>query len=320
MVMAIVFSSFAYPMVTKWAWSSDGWLAHDVHYIDFAGSGVVHVFGGATAIVACVMIGPRIGRFEGGKSIPMPGHSVVLVSLGWFFLIIGFFAFNCGSLLGITGPGFNTGNATAVVVSTMLSSSAAGLVAFFITKLGVGRAPVGCLKYKIDILHPLGGYWSLCVLTNGSLSGAIAICAGGGYVAPWAAVVIGVGAGLFYSMFAKFMEECRIDDPMQTPAVHMIPGWWGVIATALFALPHEAPHYTNGGVIYAWDALSFTWLGTQVMGGLLIMVWAGLITFVVVLVLMFFGEYRISPEQEREGLDFLAGEPAYPMDLSMFQG
>ena len=95
-------------MVTHWAWADDGWTkfihckapGDCIKYADFAGSGVVHVFGAVCALVGCYFIGPRNGKFteDGkGKPIDMPGHSVPLSALGGFILLFGFLAFNGGS-------------------------------------------------------------------------------------------------------------------------------------------------------------------------------------------------------------------------------
>ena len=94
-----------YPPVTHWAWSDDGFLknfeayaGHNYKFMDFAGSGVVHVTGGVCALIGCIFIGPRIGRFtEDGRVKAIPGHSVPLASLGGFILLFGFLAFNSGA-------------------------------------------------------------------------------------------------------------------------------------------------------------------------------------------------------------------------------
>ena len=92
--------------MAHWAWNDKGFLNNfgtyvgniNYKYMDFAGSGVVHVTGGICALIACIFIGPRIGRFaENGKVRAMPGHSVPLASLGGFILLFGFLAFNSGS-------------------------------------------------------------------------------------------------------------------------------------------------------------------------------------------------------------------------------
>ncbi len=118
------FSGFVYPVVTHWAWSSNGWLAQGIDvsydnrtvhisYRDFAGSGVVHLLGGTSALVGASFLGPRIGRFHPGKhgiSVDIKGHSVPLAALGAFILTFGFFAFNGGSQVRVLWMWSNTLN------------------------------------------------------------------------------------------------------------------------------------------------------------------------------------------------------------------
>ena len=96
---------WVYPVQTHWSWADDGWMKNlycngdnCLSYADFAGSGVVHVFGATCALIGCYFIGPRDGRFpKDSKAIDIPGHSVPLASLGGFILLFGFLAFNGGS-------------------------------------------------------------------------------------------------------------------------------------------------------------------------------------------------------------------------------
>ena len=91
-----------YPIVSHWVWSgpglAQGWL-NEWGFVDFAGSAVVHALGGTAALVACVIIGPRKGRFDdfGGRPLQMSGHSMPISALGGFILLFGFLAFNAGS-------------------------------------------------------------------------------------------------------------------------------------------------------------------------------------------------------------------------------
>ena len=105
-VLHVLTLGFVYPPASHWAWSSEGflknfdnetYLGENYKFMDFAGSGVVHVTGGVCALIGCIFIGPRMGRFEDGKVIAMPGHSVTLAGLGGFILLFGFLAFNAGS-------------------------------------------------------------------------------------------------------------------------------------------------------------------------------------------------------------------------------
>ena len=115
---SLFITGFVYPVITHWTWSGTGWLANppassglppDAAFMDFAGSGIVHCTGGIAALVACVLMGPRLGRFQEVdgrvKSHEIPGHSVPFTVLGGFILMLGFFAFNGGSELAIVRKG-----------------------------------------------------------------------------------------------------------------------------------------------------------------------------------------------------------------------
>ena len=99
-------TGFIYPIVTHWAWSGQGWLT-DLGFVDFAGSGLVHLTGGVAAIAGVMVLGPRIGKYdENGKPLPIPGHSLMLGALGVFILWFGWYGFNGGSTLAAVGADF----------------------------------------------------------------------------------------------------------------------------------------------------------------------------------------------------------------------
>ncbi len=135
--------------------SLPGWLAQ-LGYSDFAGSGVVHLMGGTCALVACYLIEPRTGRFEDGKPVDMPGHSVPLAGLGGFILLFGFLSFNGGSQLAIAGEGDAEAVARATM-NTILGGCGAGLTVL------VQARYIGTDEPK----------WSYLATLNGTLAGMV---------------------------------------------------------------------------------------------------------------------------------------------------
>ena len=132
LIYSTVITGLIYPVVVHWVWDTNGWAsAFNTNegddgpllggQIDFAGSGVVHMTGGVAALVGAAVIGPRMGRFDGGgrsgKPVPIKGHSSVLQVLGTFILWLGWYGFNPGSTLGLTPTGYAR-DAARVVVTT----------------------------------------------------------------------------------------------------------------------------------------------------------------------------------------------------------
>lgn len=143
-----------YPVVSHWAWDSNGWL-NQRGYLDFAGSGVVHLTGGTCALIATYFMGPRQGRFsDDGKPVEMPGHSVPLAGLGGFILLFGFLAFNGGSQLSISNPE-DPEIVGLAIVNTIIGGSSGGLSVLFTARF------VTHDRYR----------WSYLLTLNGALTG-----------------------------------------------------------------------------------------------------------------------------------------------------
>ena len=206
-----------YCIYGNWVWGG-GWLAQGgINWglghgaVDFAGSGVVHTMGGVIALAGAVLIGPRIGKFVGGKPQAMPGHDVPMVALGTFILAFGWFGFNPGSTLAGTDL-----RISYVVVNTMLAG-VTGALAAMVTLMLKGMKP-----------DP-----TMCC--NGMLAGLVAITAPCAFVDPWAAALIGVVAGWLVVVSVFFWERMGVDDPVGAISVHGMNGIWGVLSVGIFA-------------------------------------------------------------------------------------
>ncbi|MFN8530571.1 MAG: ammonium transporter [Anaerolineae bacterium] len=213
LIYSVIMGAFSYPIIVHWIWGG-GWLAQQGFH-DFAGSTVVHTVGGVTALVGAIMLGARPFRWKEGKWQPLPpAHNLGLATIGTMILWFGWYGFNPGSTLGLG----NTGLVGLVTLNTTLGAAGGTIVAMFLQYFRSKK-------------------WDLVYTLNGSLAGLVAITAGCAFVAPWAALVIGLVAGAVVVFAADFIESLHIDDPVGAFAVHGACGIWGTLAIGLFGQP-----------------------------------------------------------------------------------
>uniref|UniRef100_H2YUH3 Ammonium transporter n=1 Tax=Ciona savignyi TaxID=51511 RepID=H2YUH3_CIOSA len=311
MVYFTFLTGFVYPVVAHWCWSEVGWLkvgmgenTHGLSYIDYAGSGVVHLTGGSAALVGAIALGPRIGRFKPDGTVnDLPGHTVTVAALGGFILFVGFMAFNGGSQLSISNPG--DGNVVALsVMNTVLGGASGAIVAMLVYK-------------TTDAIRGEDHYWSLLITINGGLAGMVSMCAGCNDMLPWAAVVIGTIAGLAFMGWHHLMLFCKIDDPLDAVAVHLGGGLAGVLLAPIFVMkgltsPETQQHV--GGIIYGGNYLAFQSFGWNLLGAVAIIGWTVAISTLLFGSMKLLGVLRVSEADELRGLDEIKhGEPAYPI-------
>jgi Amt family ammonium transporter len=219
-------TAFIYPVVVGWTWSWAGWLnkenealgrsgINDVGFMDFAGSGVVHMTGGFGALIGAIIAGPRVGRFDGmAVESEFDPHSLPLIVQGTFVLWFGWYGFNCGSTLSMASA--STGMLAAhVAQTTTLSAATGGLGVLFIRFLILKRYDIG----------------GMC---NGILAGLVSITAGCSTVEPGTALLIGLIGGCVYEGNSRLLKFLKVDDPIDAFAVHGSCGLWGTIACAFF--------------------------------------------------------------------------------------
>jgi Amt family ammonium transporter len=234
-----------YSVVSHWVWHADGWL-FGFGMQDFAGSTVVHYQGALAALAGALVLGPRIGKFgTDGRANPIPGHNMPFAVLGTLILWFGWFGFNPGSTLGVVS-GDKLGYFGYVALTTNLAAAAGALG--------------GILTAWVVLKKP-----DISMLLNGVIAALVAVTAAAGFVAPWAAVVIGFVAAAIAVVGVLLVERVRIDDPIGAVAVHGLAGVWGTLATGIFALPALAENLATGtgGLIYTG---SFHQLGIQALG------------------------------------------------------
>lgn len=182
-VFSVLFTALVYPFVAHWIWGG-GWLAEHGKQ-DFAGSTVVHLTGAMAALAATILLKPRIGKYnKDGSANEIHGHNQVFTTLGVLILWVGWFGFNAGSTLEV-GDGFFG----FVALNTQLGAAAGAVAALFISWVFMGKADVP-------------------TMLNGALAGLVAITASCAFVEPWAAVVIGLIAGLLVFASMRFSKSC----------------------------------------------------------------------------------------------------------------
>lgn len=286
---SFVISTVIYPVYANWVWGG-GWLSQLGHnyglghgHVDFAGSSVVHMTGGVTALVCCKLLGPRIGKYNAdGTPNPIPGHNIPMAVLGTFILCFGWFGFNPGSTLAASDNRF-----AIVAVNTMLASASGALAATFYGKLKFGKP------------DPT---W----MCNGMLAGLVAITAPCAFVSAGTALFIGAVSGFLVIAAALFVETTlKIDDPVGAIAVHGCNGTWGIVALGLFANgtygeglngvagPVKGLFYGDSGQFFA----ELVGIGANIV---YVALTAG-VSFVVIGRMM--GGHRVPAEVEMAGLD-----------------
>ncbi len=302
-VSSIIMGAITYPLYGNWAWGG-GWLSQlgtntglGKGYCDFAGSGVVHAVGGITALAVCLIIGPRIGKYNrDGSSNPILGHDVSACLIGCFILAFGWFGFNPGSTLGASANG-NLRIGT-IAVDTMLAGCTGTMGAILY---------MWALKGKPD--YSMSG--------NGLLAGLVAITAPSGFVNTAGACIIGLVAGVLVCLSCSFFENTlKVDDPVGAISVHGTNGLWGVISVGLFADGTSNYGGSWNGVTGNVTGLFYgdpSQLVAQLVGVSTLIGVVFTISMVINLAVEFFIGHRVSAETELAGLDIPEmGQLGYP--------
>lgn len=289
--VSVMISGWTYPVIVRWTWSDNPWLtgvAGD-RYRDFAGSGVVHVCGGAAGLVGAIIVGPRGTRiFESfSDKSEIPGHSIPLTALGTLILFMGFLAFNGGSVATFETTD-DASMAGLAIVNSVLAGAGGGLAAV-LTNVFIERRK----------------YWSMFQMCNGTIGGIVSICAGADIVYPWAALVIGLVSVCVYKCWSVLIHRQGIDDPVDAASVHMGCGLWGIMAPVFFA--REESIFYSGDNSAAWYRL-----GWALCAGVVIVVWASFWAVCTFSILKYLGLLRVSDDNLERGLDIVQhGESAY---------
>jgi len=276
-VFILLWSTLVYAPVAHWVWAEGGWL-YELGALDFAGGTVVHAISGVTALVFAKMAGPRVG-FGKERFIP---HDLPMMAIGTALLLFGWMGFNGGSALAANGV------AALAVVTTWLAAAAGGL----------SWSLAEWVRHKKP---------SMLGCASGLVAGLVAITPGAGFVSPLSALVIGGLAGLVCYGAIIFKSRGGYDDALDAFGVHGVGGIFGALVTGVFATK-ALNAAGQDGLLYG----NARQLGIQALGVSVACLYAGVVSFVLLLVLRATMGLRVDEPAEREGLDASChGEEAY---------
>ena len=279
-VFAAIFTTIIYPMEGLWTWGGASVfgiysLGDDFGFLDFAGSGIVHMAGAAAALAGVLILGPRKGKYDkDGNSKPMLGANLPLATLGTFILWMGWFGFNGGSVLAMASK--ESADAVAMVFLNTNAAAAGGVIAsLLLAKAWFGKA-------------------DLTMALNGALAGLVAITAGPDTPSALVATLIGAVGGLIVVLSIVWLDrELKIDDPVGAISVHGVVGLWGLLAVPLTnSSASFLGQLVGAGTIFVWvfGTSLLLWLGLKAAMGI-----------------------RVSDEEEEDGVDLSeCGLEAYP--------
>lgn len=279
-IYSAVISLFVYPVEAGWVWNYSGpdgealgWLAK-LGYVDFAGSTVIHMVGGVSALIGASMLGARIGKYgKNGKVNAIPGHSITLGALGVFILWFGWYGFNGAA----AGDGAFLGQ---IFLTTTVAPAVATVTTMIFTWIKNGKPDV-----------------SMCL--NGSLAGLVGVTAGCADVDALGAAIIGLVSGILIVVAVEFVDiKLKIDDPVGAFGVHGVNGIWGGLAVGLFATGKGQDGVT--GLFYGGG---FNQLGIQALGVVAIIAWTVVCMSIVFFVLKKTIGLRVTKDEEMKGLD-----------------
>jgi Amt family ammonium transporter len=278
LAFAVVMTAFIYPLEGSWTWGGNDvfglYNLGDLGFLDFAGSGIVHMAGAAAGVAGVLTIGARKGKYSAdGKVNAIPGANMPLATLGTFILWMGWFGFNGGSVLATATVG--DANAVAVVFLNTNAAAAGGcIIALLVAKFAFGKA-------------------DLTMALNGCLAGLVAITAGPDTPSPLGATIIGGLGGALVVASIVTLDKLKFDDPVGAISVHGVVGLLGLLAVP----------FTNS------DAT----ISGQLIGAATIFGWVFVTSFIAFKAIGVVMPVRVSEEEEYEGSDIAeCGLEAYP--------
>jgi Amt family ammonium transporter len=278
MLFSILWVTFVYFPICHMVWYGEGALIFDWGALDFAGGTVVHINAGIAALVGCIMLGKRTGL---GKDMMAP-HSMTLTMVGAAMLWVGWFGFNAGSNLEANG------GTTLAMINTFTATAGAIVAWTIVETFARGKA-------------------SMLGAVSGAIAGLVAITPAAGIAGPMAAIVLGALASVACYFFVAVVKNALgYDDSLDVFGIHGIGGIVGAIGTGIVASD------TLGGIGYADGVTMGAQVWIQIKSVVFTILWCGIISAILFKIVDLIVGLRVTPEQEREGLDLVShGEAAY---------
>ncbi|CAF0898705.1 unnamed protein product [Adineta ricciae] len=310
-LFSIVMSGFVYPFLAHWMWGQNGWLGAIVGARDYGGSAIIYLTAGVAALIGTIFLGPRFGRFE-PRTLPLFGHSIPVTSVGAILVAFGFFVLNSGADHRITGKAYGD-RVGHGLVNTLLSGAASGATYYLLQRVieSMGEQ-ARHLKRRVFLST-----------VNSILAGMVAVAGGAVAYNPWSAVIIGAIAALSFLLWSKLLIKFQVDDPVETAAVHIGGGLWGIFAVPIFRRT-VGPNINGGFVEDVFNSIIYRISAGESWRGLLnslctaavVMAWTAVFIALLFLLLKLLNLLKVSKEEELRGIDlFQHGEPAYALRI-----
>ena len=211
LIFTVVLTGVIYPIQASWKWGG-GFLDANYGFLDFAGSTVVHSVGGWAALAGALILGPRIGKYKGNRTVPMPGSNLTLATLGTFILWLGWFGFNGASQLAMGTVG-DVSDVSKIFVNTNMAACGGVVTAIILTQLRYKKADV-------------------TMAMNGALAGLVSITAEPLAPTVGQSIMIGAIGGVIVVFTVPLLDKFKIDDVVGAIPVHLFAGIWGTLIVA----------------------------------------------------------------------------------------
>ena len=275
-VFALILTAFIYPVAGSWEWNG-GWLnsVGNAEFIDFAGSSIVHSVGAWAGLVGAALLGPRIGKYVGGKVQAIPGHNMSIATLGALILWIGWYGFNPGSQLAMDQW------VPYVAVTTTLGAAGGAIGATVISTI-TSKKP------------------DLTMIINGILAGLVSVTAGCGNLTLAGSWFAGLVGGIIVVFSVAALDASGIDDPVGAFSVHGVCGVWGTLVIGLWGFDVQG----DGSPLGLLVGGGIEQLGIQALGTAAYAIWTVVTCFIAWQIIgALFGGIRVTEQEETEGLD-----------------